>query len=277
MFSQYFIRANQAWRHHIITKPICFKNKRLITNFSSIPIIHLSSNSKIKFPHVVSTQTPLTPVELPPVELPPVEPAKEGTYEKVRKELARHLSVASQFRNGLLMAGTFIVVSGSLLWLFKNQVKDKLVVQTSDITKRSLEDNNVQQQVNHLSHDVVSRILADPQIFKHLLTLISNLSHDQEVASDVSSLLSQAISRQQFKDDLILLFKDLIKDPETQAQINSCAKLIVADLLKDESLRTDLINYLRGILDDQQIHQSMSTATLQCLKLTVIPRWFRNS
>jgi hypothetical protein len=251
-YRQLCYRSTQAPKLHYFAK------QRTIVHFSSITN-SVDSQSKIQKPKI----------ELHTVEIP-----KEGTYEKVRKELARHLSVASQFRNGLLMAGTFLVASGSILWLFKNQVKDKLVVQTSDITKRSLEDDHVQQQVNHLSQDVVSRILADPEIFKQVLTLLKNLSHDPQVASDVCFLLSQAINQKEFKHDLQVLFTNLMKDPETQSQINASAKLIVDDLLKDEALRTDLINYLKGILNDSQIHQSMSTATWQSLKRVLTPRWF---
>lgn len=222
---------------------------------------------------LISNQSVLPQIEIPQTEPSKNMPSKESTYEKIRKELSKHLSLASQFRNGLLMAGTFLIASGSILWIFKNQVKDKLVVQTSDITKRSLEDNHVQQQVNHLSQDVVSRILADPQIFKQLLKLLKNLTQDPQVRSDVSSMLSQAITQKEFQNDLVVLFQTLMKDHETQAQVNICAKLIVSDLLKDEKLRTELINYLRDILDDHQIHQSMSMATWQSLKLTVTPRW----
>src|SRR5579871_4151385 len=57
-------------------------------------------------------------------------------YDRIREDLKTKLSVASQFRNGLLMTATFIVVAGSILFVFRETFRTKIVNETTQITKR---------------------------------------------------------------------------------------------------------------------------------------------
>lgn len=196
-------------------------------------------------------------------------------YEQIRDDLKTKLSVASQFRNGLLMTATFLVVVGGILFIFKDNFRTRIVNETTQITKRSLEDDKIQNQVNQISQDTVNKILQDEVVYDKLVKIIQNLCKDQQVTIDISDLLKKAISTEEFRATLLFLLKDLVNNPETQILVNKAAKGIVEDLLRDEKLKRDLIVYCQSVLNDPELQKSMSDSAWKAFKITIIPSWFR--
>lgn len=192
----------------------------------------------------------------------------------IRDEIIKKMSVGAQMRNGILMAGTCAITFGAMWYIFREKFRSKVVDETSEITKRSLEHDKVQNQVNQIAKETTKWIIQDDEIYNKLITLIKNISRDEQIKADTSELLKQAIMTESFRATLIFLLKELLQNPETQVTVNKVAKEIVRDLLKDEKLKEELIKYLQLVLADEKLQKSASNASWNSFKMTILPwKW----
>lgn len=121
---------------------------------------------------------------------------------------------------------------GTLILLSAKQIKSFLSTQTSEVTTKSMNDENFKQQVNELasstSKEVLNQLLADQELRQKLT------GYTRELLKEAVIELYQT---QDFKDETQRMFGDLITSPLVQDKANQLTKNVVNQVLLDEELQ----------------------------------------
>jgi hypothetical protein len=222
------------------------------------------------------------------------------------------LQESSRVVKGIVLVSIVMGVIGSVVYVFREFLKERTVTQVSDIAQRTLETDQVQTQVSILTHDLirklltdttvqqstllfVQRLLADDSTRQSVQILLQNLLNDsktivlgsqyaQKIAENVmnspqtkeqlASLLRSAVLAPENKEALQILFKNFMNDEKTVEIFTE--KLIIAaqNVLNDGAVKLNATEFAKSILNDATLQQTTGEALWGSVKSAFKPKWF---
>ncbi len=167
------------------------------------------------------------PLLLPPSSNPPpllLSPSSMSEnyklYEKFKTEFTKKFSLGSQFRNGLMVTIAIITTLGGVIYVFKDKLGDIISTQTSQITQKSLADDNVRQQVNILSSDCIIQLTQDPVIKTELTNLVVSVLLQDECKQ---ALIQSLFHDEHVRQELIVFLQSVVNDPVIKNSVANSA------------------------------------------------------
>ncbi|CAF0862422.1 unnamed protein product [Didymodactylos carnosus] len=212
----------------------------------------------------------------------------------------------------LIGSGILVVIVTGILYLFRHPIKKTTISQVADVAKRSLETEDVQQQVNQLSQEVVNKLLIDPHILSKTVLFLEKIIQDEntkqtlirllqhlmidktmqkyvteftanivleimakpETEIQLGELLRRAILQQDNKDALFILLKKLIEDTDTKQLLTDLAIQISHNVLNDENIKIAATVFVKEILNQSSLQHEAGDALWNAVKYTLKPKWF---
>jgi len=203
-------------------------------------------------------------------------------------------------------------LGGVLIYVFRDPLKANLSVQTADVAKRSLTDENVQAQVNVLTADVVHNLLENPALMAQVLVflnkvmaapetrasvvqllqltandpatlalmakfaaaLLADLMARPETLSQLTKLLRDAVTAPGNEQALQVLFKSFANEPATQQLVAELAKKAAMDVMRDEAVRAAAKDMIQNVTGDVEVQKSSGEAMWNAVKFAIKPSWF---
>jgi hypothetical protein len=170
-----------------------------------------------------------------------------------------HMSTSVRIRNIMVaLLGCFVIASASV-YIFRDDLKGRLSEQTADVAARSLNNEEVQSQVNVLSAEVVRKLLNDPVIMANCLSFLQTLFASAETRASLITLLQGTIRDPSTLAMLTVFASDLLKEvmnkPETVQQLTQLLRRAITEPGNEAALQVLFKNFANDEKTQQMVAQ----------------------
>lgn len=161
--------------------------------------------------------------------------------------------------------GLAAVTFGGIAFYFRDSIRQFLSQETSELAQQTMQDKNLQQEVDRITQQTTNTLLNDPNTVQVSVEFIMRLLERDETRAQVVSLLNKVLVDPTTVQALSQLLQDpvtirqlqsslntLLNDPTIRASLNS----LVFELLKDPQTQLLLENLVMDLFQRDNVKQS---------------------
>lgn len=142
-----------------------------------------------------------------------------------------------------------LVISGFVIYIFREPLRENVADEVADVASRSLADENVIHKANEVTRAVLQDILHDPEITKLAGAFVMHVLHREDV-----------------KSAAIQLTQHVLNDPSTLKKINELAKSTLLNLVVHEETRALMLSYIKALILDKSTKDACKVLLAELVK-----------
>ncbi|XP_013400075.1 uncharacterized protein LOC106166155 [Lingula anatina] len=175
---------------------------------------------------------------------------EHGHYSRIMERLVTIENDTRLYGYSTLRIGGAVVIStGIAVYLFREQIRENVADEVSQVTTRSLSDENVQNKAQDLALALLNEILTDKNIQDLSVVFLQNVFGQPGTQETASKLL-----------------EDVLTDSTVQANLTEVFKTILVSAFGDSNFRNNLAQNLEPLLRHESVIYGVQQLFIELFK-----------